>query len=162
MSLHFIKTSRWLILKSETWWFKLFEQFFLEGGGLRDERIRAVLLIRSKCWFFRWGVGFSTVCPKGKDLIENSLCCQPCSEVSPLLWHGIAELLEASGMLVKFRGRSFSIRQVVLMLSLCILGWPKRPFGFFHNILWKNLNDLFGQHNTQTYVFFVFCFAPIN
>ena len=36
-------------MKSETWWFKLFEQFFLEGRGLRDERIRAVLLIRSKC-----------------------------------------------------------------------------------------------------------------
>ena len=78
------------------------------------------------------------------------------------LYCGTAELLEASGMLVKFRGRSFSIRQVVLMLSLCILGWPKRPFGFFHKILWKNLNDLFGQHNTQIYMFFVTCFAHIN
>ena len=62
---------------------------FLEGG-LRDERIRAVLLIRSRCWSFRWGVGTATVLPKGKDLIENNLCCQPCSEASTLLWRSRA------------------------------------------------------------------------
>lgn len=68
MSLHCIKTSRWLILKSETWWVKLFEQFF-GGEGLRYERIRAVLL-RSKCWFFRWGLGIATVLPQGKTSLR--------------------------------------------------------------------------------------------
>ena len=29
-----------------------------------------------------------------------------------------------------------------------VLGWPKVSFGFFCNILWKNLNELFGQPNT--------------
>ena len=28
-----------------------------------------------------------------------------------------------------------------------VLGWPKSSFGFFHNILWKNPNELFGQPN---------------
>ena len=28
---------------------------------------------------------------------------------------------------------------------LVILGWPKSPLGFFHNILWENPNKLFGQ-----------------
>ena len=26
-----------------------------------------------------------------------------------------------------------------------MLGWPKSSFGFFHNILQKNLNELSGQ-----------------
>ena len=29
------------------------------------------------------------------------------------------------------------------------LGWPKSLFGFFHNNLQENLNELFGQPNTQ-------------
>ena len=28
-----------------------------------------------------------------------------------------------------------------------ILGWPKRLFGFFYNILWKDPNELLGQPN---------------
>ena len=28
-----------------------------------------------------------------------------------------------------------------------ILGWPESSFGFFHNILWKNLNKLFDEPN---------------
>ena len=28
-----------------------------------------------------------------------------------------------------------------------ILGWPKRLFGFFYNILWKGPNELLGQPN---------------
>ena len=28
-----------------------------------------------------------------------------------------------------------------------ILGWPKSSFRFFCSILWKNLNELFGQPN---------------
>lgn len=31
-----------------------------------------------------------------------------------------------------------------------ILGWQKSSFRFFCNILWKNLNDLFGQPNITT------------
>ena len=27
-------------------------------------------------------------------------------------------------------------------------GWPKCPLGFFHKIVWKNLNEHFGQDNT--------------
>ena len=30
---------------------------------------------------------------------------------------------------------------------ICILVWPKSSFEFFHNILKKTLNDLFGQPN---------------
>ena len=30
---------------------------------------------------------------------------------------------------------------------LMLLGWPKSSFGFFHKMLWKNLNELFGQPN---------------
>ena len=30
-----------------------------------------------------------------------------------------------------------------------ILGWPKGLFGFFHNILQKNPNELFGQPNNK-------------
>ena len=26
-----------------------------------------------------------------------------------------------------------------------ILDWPKNSFGFFHMMLWKDLNDIFGQ-----------------
>ena len=29
-----------------------------------------------------------------------------------------------------------------------LLGWPKTSFGFFHNILWKNPTEYFGQSNT--------------
>lgn len=28
------------------------------------------------------------------------------------------------------------------------LGWPKSSFGIFYSTLWKNSNELFGQHNT--------------
>ena len=28
-----------------------------------------------------------------------------------------------------------------------ILGWPESSFGFFHKMLWKNLNEHFGQHS---------------
>ena len=31
-----------------------------------------------------------------------------------------------------------------------LLGWPKSSFGFFHNILQKNPNELFGQPNILT------------
>ena len=36
-----------------------------------------------------------------------------------------------------------------MLYSICVyvLGWPKTSFGFFCNILWKNLNELFGQLN---------------
>ena len=59
-------------------------------------------------------------------------------------------------------GVSVSGRWYGCFLCIYILGWPKRSFGFFHKILWKNLNELFGQHNTQIYVFFVICFEPVN
>ena len=29
-----------------------------------------------------------------------------------------------------------------------IFSWPKSSFGFFHKMLWKNLNELFGQLDT--------------
>ena len=32
-----------------------------------------------------------------------------------------------------------------------MLGWPKSSFGFFHNIFWKNLSELFGQPNIWTF-----------
>ena len=39
--------------------------------------------------------------------------------------------------------------------SIIILGWPKSSFGFFHKVLWKNPNKLFGQPDTMST--FVFC-----
>ena len=33
------------------------------------------------------------------------------------------------------------------MVVLYLLAWPKGSFGFFHKILQKNLNELFGQPN---------------
>ena len=32
--------------------------------------------------------------------------------------------------------------------SVQSLGWPKSSFGIFYSTLWKNSNELFGQHNT--------------
>ena len=29
-----------------------------------------------------------------------------------------------------------------------VLGWPKASFGFFYNILQKNLSEILGQSNT--------------
>ena len=34
-----------------------------------------------------------------------------------------------------------------------IWGWPKSSFGFFYNILWKNLSTLFGQAHIMVVVF---------
>ena len=31
------------------------------------------------------------------------------------------------------------------LVLLIVLGWPKSSFGFFCKMLWKNLNELFGQ-----------------
>ena len=33
--------------------------------------------------------------------------------------------------------------------KVLLLGWPKSSFVFFCNILWKNQNEFFGQHNTS-------------
>ena len=38
----------------------------------------------------------------------------------------------------------------VLGWQLYLLGWPKSLFGFFHNILEKNPNELFGQTNNYS------------
>ena len=35
-----------------------------------------------------------------------------------------------------------------LKINRILLGWPKSLFGFFCNILQKNLNELFGQPST--------------
>ena len=32
-----------------------------------------------------------------------------------------------------------------------VLGWPKSSFGFFHNIMQENLNELFGQFHVMFY-----------
>lgn len=37
--------------------------------------------------------------------------------------------------------------RILVLLQACkwwVLGWPNSPLGFFHNIWWKNLNELFG------------------
>ena len=42
-----------------------------------------------------------------------------------------------------------------------IVGWPESSFGFFHNMLWKNLNKLFGEPNMYFLVrkkFHIICF----
>jgi len=40
-----------------------------------------------------------------------------------------------------------------------LLGWPKSSFGFFCNIIQKNLNKLFGQPNPLLPVLFIFVFS---
>lgn len=37
----------------------------------------------------------------------------------------------------------FNAYKILLGQSHVILGWPKSSFEGFHNILWKNLKDLF-------------------
>ena len=32
-----------------------------------------------------------------------------------------------------------------------VLGWPKSSFGFFHNIMQENLNELLGQLHVMFY-----------
>ena len=41
-----------------------------------------------------------------------------------------------------------SVNHATMNMSLQILGWPNSLFGFFRNILQKNLNKIFGQPNT--------------
>ena len=43
----------------------------------------------------------------------------------------------------------FAATWMDLEIIILILGWPKRSFEFFYNILWKNLNELFGQPNNM-------------
>ena len=43
---------------------------------------------------------------------------------------------------------SASVSISVLSVRLFVLGWPKSSFGFFHNVLQKNLRALFGQPRT--------------
>ena len=46
--------------------------------------------------------------------------------------------------------KSIKQNQFQKFYSLEVLGWSKSSFRFFHNILWKNPNKLFGQPNTIT------------
>ena len=38
---------------------------------------------------------------------------------------------------------------VCVCVCVCVQGWPKGSFWFFHNILQKNMNKLFGQVHTH-------------
>ena len=40
------------------------------------------------------------------------------------------------------------LHSISAIWAFLLLGWPKILFGLFHNILWENLNELFGQPNT--------------
>ena len=41
------------------------------------------------------------------------------------------------------------VKMMLISKNCYLWGWPKSLFGFFHNILQKNANDLFGQPNTN-------------
>ena len=39
------------------------------------------------------------------------------------------------------------------VMDIFILSWPKSSFRIFHQCLWKNPNELFGQPDTYLFVF---------
>ena len=98
--------------------------------------------------------------PLSRDAIQPS---HPLWSPSPpalnLSWHqGLFQWVGSSNQVAtKYWNFSFSISPSNAYSGLIsfridwfgshLLGWPKSLFDFFHNILWKNLNELLGQTN---------------
>ena len=63
-------------------------------------------------------------------------------------------------MSLNFRGLAAIVPTLDVKTARCsvALGWPKDAFGFFCNILWENLNELFGQPHTFFKLLKIFIF----
>ena len=60
-------------------------------------------------------------------------------------WTGKPGVLQSMG---SQRVRHDWVTELIWKQHQYIVGWPKSLFGFFHKMLCKNLNELFGQPNT--------------
>lgn len=87
-----------------------------------------------------------------------------CFLKSPSLWYFVLEALETNTSsneqiyLISLTTRGKGIISACLVStnlpttsSWILLGWPKSLFRSFHNILWENLDKLFGQSTTRSF-----------
>lgn len=77
-------------------------------------------------------------------LLNALLLCSKASDVLEGSWTDFTALLyfPVEAFLLQCNGTNFSVDEMK------ILSWPKSPLRHFCTILWKNMNELFGQPNT--------------
>ena len=65
----------------------------------------------------------------------------------PIMWFCISQKIENKN-LVHHHRHSEKQGHNPFGQWLVLLGWPKSLFGFFHKMLWKNPNKLYGRHSS--------------